>query len=352
MMVVEPLYLPPARASTDRAIAFGRFKLYPRQRLLEENGEPVRLGSRAFELLLTLVEQKGAILSKAELIERVWPDTNVEEGSLRVSMAAVKKALGQERADASYIKNVPGKGYCFVAPITDSENIRLDSPAGATRRGNIPNVPIRSIGRTEFIRSISAELPLNRFLTIVGSGGVGKTTVAIAAAQALRGGYEERAYLVDLAPLQNPAHVLTTICSSLGLGAYSDNAILGLASYLNDRRMLIVLDNCEHVIEAVAHAAEEILKAAEPSYPGDEPGAVARGGRMGATADAVEISRSVDRAFSAGGACLSGRRAICRPGDGEFPELRIERSERKDDLLDLSPARRHSPGDRIRRRPH
>jgi predicted ATPase/DNA-binding winged helix-turn-helix (wHTH) protein len=260
-MVVEPLALPPARASTDRAIAFGRFKLYPRQRLLEDNGAPVRLGSRAFELLLALVEQKGAILSKEKLIERVWPDTNVEEGSLRVSMAAVKKALGQERSDASYIKNVPGKGYCFVAPIADSENIRPDSPAGATRRGNIPNVPIRSIGRTEFIRSIWAELPLNRFLTIVGPGGVGKTTVAIAAAQALRGGYEERAYLVDLAPLQNPAHVLTTICSSLGLGAYSDNAIFGLASHLNDRRMLIVLDNCEHVIEAVAHAAEEILKA-------------------------------------------------------------------------------------------
>jgi predicted ATPase/DNA-binding winged helix-turn-helix (wHTH) protein len=260
-MVVAPLALPPARAPTDRTITFGRFKLYPRQRLLEENGEPLRLGSRAFELLLALLEQKGAILSKAELLERVWPDTNVEEGSLRVSIAAVKKALGQERSDASYIKNVPGKGYCFVAPIADSENIPLDSPTDSVRRGNIPTVPVRSIGRTEFIRSISAELPLNRFVTIVGPGGVGKTTVAIAAAQALRSGYEGRAYLVDLAPLQNSAHVLTTICSSLGLGAYSDNAIFGLASHLNDRRMLIVLDNCEHVIEAVAHAAEEILKA-------------------------------------------------------------------------------------------
>jgi predicted ATPase/DNA-binding winged helix-turn-helix (wHTH) protein len=258
-MVVEPLYLSPARPSTDRALAFGRFKLFPWQRRLEENGEPVRLGSRAFDLLLTLVEQKGAIISKTELLERVWPDTNVEEGSLRVSIAAVKKALGQQRSDASYIKNVPGKGYCFVAPVADSENIRLNSPA---KRGNIPNVPIRSIGRAEFIRSISAELLLNRFVTIVGAGGVGKTTVAIAAAQALRGGYEERAYLIDLAPLQNPAHVLTTISSSLGLGAYSDNAILGLAYHLNDRRMLIVLDNCEHVIEAAAQAAEAILEAA------------------------------------------------------------------------------------------
>jgi predicted ATPase/DNA-binding winged helix-turn-helix (wHTH) protein len=257
-MVVEPLYLPPVRASTDRAISFGRFRLFPRQRLLEEDGDPVRLGSRAFELLLTLVEQKGAVISKAELLERVWPDTKVEEGSLRVSIAAVKKALGQGRSDASYIKNVPGKGYCFVAPIAESENIRLNAP---TKRGNIPNVPVRSIGRTEFIRSISAELPVRRFVTIVGPGGVGKTTVAIAAAQVLRGSYEERACLVDLAPLQNPAHVLTTICSSLGLGAYSDNAILGLTSHLNDRRMLIVLDNCEHVIEAAAQAVEGILKA-------------------------------------------------------------------------------------------
>jgi DNA-binding winged helix-turn-helix (wHTH) protein len=182
-MVVEPLYLPPERASTDRAISFGRFKLFPRQRLLEEDGDPVRLGSRAFELLLTLVEQKGAVISKAELLKRVWPDTKVEGGSLRVSIAAVKKALGQGRSDASYIKNVPGKGYCFVAPIAESENIRLNAP---TKRGNIPNVPVRSIGRTEFVRSISAELPVRRFVTIVGPGGVGKTTVAIAAAQALR----------------------------------------------------------------------------------------------------------------------------------------------------------------------
>jgi predicted ATPase len=227
------------------------------RRPLEENGVPVRLGSRVFELLLALVERKGAIVSKAELIDRVWPDTNVEEGSLRVSIAALKKALGQERSEPSYIKNVPGKGYCFVAPMAANEDVRLNPPV---RRGNIPDFPIRSIGRAEFIRSISAELPLSRFITIVGPGGVGKTTVAIAAAQALRGAYEERAYLVDLAPLQNPAHVLTAISSLLGLGAYSNNPILGLTSHLSDRRMLIVLDNCEHVIEAAAHAAEAILK--------------------------------------------------------------------------------------------
>jgi DNA-binding winged helix-turn-helix (wHTH) protein len=119
---------------------------------LEENGAPVLLGSRAFDLLLILVEQKGAILSKQELLDRVWPDTNVEEGSLRVSIAAVKKALGQERSEPSYIKNVPGKGYCFVAPIADSENTRLNAPA---RRGNIPNVPMEmrllaSLGNTLF----------------------------------------------------------------------------------------------------------------------------------------------------------------------------------------------------------
>jgi DNA-binding winged helix-turn-helix (wHTH) protein len=151
-MVVEPSYVSPARPSQGRAIAFGHFKLFPLQRLLEENGAPVLLGSRAFDLLLILVEQKGAILSKQELLDRVWPDTNVEEGSLRVSIAAVKKALGQERSEPSYIKNVPGKGYCFVAPIADSENTRLNAPA---RRGNIPNVPMEmrllaSLGNTLF----------------------------------------------------------------------------------------------------------------------------------------------------------------------------------------------------------
>ncbi|MFZ2108208.1 MAG: winged helix-turn-helix domain-containing protein, partial [Roseiarcus sp.] len=91
----------------DPIFAFGRFQLFPSRRLLEENGKPVQLASRAFDLLLALVERRGSIVSKPELLQLVWPDTNVEEGSLRVSMAAVRKVLGENRSERNYIRNVP-----------------------------------------------------------------------------------------------------------------------------------------------------------------------------------------------------------------------------------------------------
>lgn len=257
-MHVATFPLSMAARPKDPIFAFGRFQLFPSRRLLEENGKPVQLASRAFDLLLALVERRGSIVSKPELLQLVWPDTNVEEGSLRVSMAAVRKVLGENRSERNYIRNVPGKGYCFAAPVTNMESVRR---ATSIRRGNIPNLVTRMIGREEFVHSMAGELSHRRLVTIVGPGGVGKTTAAVTIAQALRTDFDGHAYFVDLAPIQNPAHVVTAISSLFGLGVYSRDPMLGLAFHLNDRRTLIVLDNCEHVIEAVAEAAEALLTA-------------------------------------------------------------------------------------------
>lgn len=104
--------------------AFGPFRLFPAQRILMRAAQPVVLGSRAREILLVLVEHAGKLVKKSELRERVWPDTVVEEGTLRVHIAALRRALGDGRCDSRYVENVTGQGYRFVAPVTRLEGGR------------------------------------------------------------------------------------------------------------------------------------------------------------------------------------------------------------------------------------
>ncbi len=98
--------------------AFGPFRLFPAQRILMRGDDPVLLGSRAREVLVALVERAGEVVRKSELRERVWPDTVVEEGTLRVHIAALRRALGDRRSASQYVENVTGHGYRFVAPVT------------------------------------------------------------------------------------------------------------------------------------------------------------------------------------------------------------------------------------------
>ena len=118
-------------ASTEQ-ISFGSFRLYPTQQLLLEGGKHVRLGSRARDILITLLERPGQLIGKEELIARVWPNTFVEEGNLKVHVAALRKALGDGHAGNRYITNVPGRGYCFVAPIAISEEHQIAVPPPET----------------------------------------------------------------------------------------------------------------------------------------------------------------------------------------------------------------------------
>src|SRR5262245_18041920 len=117
-----------ALASSDHAISFGPFRLLPSQQLLLEDGKPVHLGSRALDILIALAEHPGEIVSKEDLIARVWPDIFVEEGNLRVHIAALRRALGDGQAGRRYVANIPGRGYRFVAPVSLSAEQRLHPP--------------------------------------------------------------------------------------------------------------------------------------------------------------------------------------------------------------------------------
>ena len=226
------------------------------------------LNSRALDILIVLVEHAGEIVGHRELISRVWRDLVVDSGSLRMHITGLRKALGDGEGSARYIANVRGQGYCFVAPVSREEPPpRADSPplspvGAALQTPALPPVPGRMVGRDEAARAIAADLIAHRFLTIVGPGGMGKTTVAVAVAHAMLQAFPDAVCFVHLGALSDPAHVASTVASTLGLTIQAEDALPSLRESLRGARMLLVLDNCEHVIAASAALAEQIFRVA------------------------------------------------------------------------------------------
>jgi predicted ATPase/DNA-binding winged helix-turn-helix (wHTH) protein len=247
----------------EEVFAFGSFRLIPAQRTLFEDRKALRLGSRAFDILVALIERAGQTISKEELIARAWPDTVVEEAALRVHVAALRKALGHGRDGKRYIANHVGRGYAFIAPVT-RENAPLATavPDGADVAGSLPALLTRVVGRDEIILALTTQLARRRFMTIVGPGGIGKTTVAVAVADRARASYKDGVWFVELASLSDPDLVPSAVSAALGVHPSGGDHTRALAAWLRDKAALLVLDSCEHVIGAAASLAEMLLKAA------------------------------------------------------------------------------------------
>lgn len=254
--------------SDIESFSFGPFKLFPSARTVEKDGVPLVLGNRALDLLIVLVEREGEVVSHKELISRVWRGLVVEPGNLRVHMASLRKALGDGEGKARFIANVPGQGYCFVASIR--HEVSADSPArvpeypcGAARqRLVLPKMLARMVGREEAVRTIAADLIADRFVTIIGPGGIGKTTVALSVAHAMLDEFADAVCFVDVSTVSEPGLVAATIASTLGLTVQSDEVLPALLQCLRTLRVLLVLDNCEHVVGAAATLAEQIFQEA------------------------------------------------------------------------------------------
>jgi predicted ATPase/DNA-binding winged helix-turn-helix (wHTH) protein len=256
--------VPDPDADAQDVILFGSFALYPRERRLERDGRAVKVGSRALDVLIVLTAQAGEIISKEELTSRVWPDTVVEESTLRVHVLGLRKALADGQDGARYVANVPGRGYSFVAPVarSASRNAR-PTPSVTPRRRDLPAPLERIVGRDATIRELRDELRAHRFVTVVGPGGLGKTTVAIAAAHALADDFGGDVCFVDLSATTGSAQVATGIASALRLGPVGgDDVVESIVAFVRDRPALLVLDSCEHVIDAVAPLVERLVGAA------------------------------------------------------------------------------------------
>jgi len=249
--------------SPDQAVHFGPYRIYPGQRLVLEGDQPLRLGRRAMDILLILLEHAGNVVSKQQLIAQVWPKSVVEDINLRVHMAALRKALGDGQAGQRYIVTVAQRGYSFVAPFSlASIEQHPDNEAHEPRRHNLPVRRTRLIGRQHLVDSLVTHLARQRFITLVGPGGIGKTTVALRVAEQLIGHYRDGIRLLDLAPLNDPAMITAHLATLLDLALHDGEPMNSLATCLRERQMLLVIDNCEHLIDAIALLCEGILRGA------------------------------------------------------------------------------------------
>jgi DNA-binding winged helix-turn-helix (wHTH) protein len=206
-------------------VSFGPFRLFAAERLLKKGDEALQVRARALDTLIALIERAGEVVTQRELISRVWPDVTVEEANLRVNIGSLRKALGDGHEGARYIVTVPGRGYSFVAPVTLSKPQPSPSRAAAfsDRPQRLPPRLTRMIGRDDTIRALSAQLMMWRFVSIVGAGGIGKTTVAISVAHMLLDGFNGAVFFVDLAALTDAKLIPTAVASVLGLWSHTSS---------------------------------------------------------------------------------------------------------------------------------
>ena len=253
---------------TSTAVEFGRFRILPHRRQLLADNRPVDLGARAFDVLMALIEARGAVVSKDALLERVWPDQIVEENNLAIHVWALRKAFA---ADRGLIRTVFGRGYQFAGEIR-TVSVGPDVPATAampeaTRSPsrpptNLPEPISDLIGRDAELHEILALCGSHRLVTLAGAGGIGKTRLGFEVAWHQLSRFADGVWAVELAPLSDSKLVPVTVATALGLeltsGATSPQSV---ANALRSKRLMLVLDNCEHVIDAAAGMAEALLHA-------------------------------------------------------------------------------------------
>jgi predicted ATPase/DNA-binding winged helix-turn-helix (wHTH) protein len=244
----------------EQCFAFGPFVVIPAQRMLLEDGRQVRLGSRALDILITLLGRAGEVVSKGELMSVAWPNLHVEEANLRIHIGALRKVLGDHGAGARFIENVPGRGYCFVGKVAGRAETESVRPPKSTLKLVAPIVT-QAIGREPIIETLRNRLPRQRSVTIVGPGGIGKTTVALAVAQVMSADYPDGIAFADLAPIGDVQLLIGVVAAAAGLPGRPNLALTDLMEVLRNRRMLIVLDSCEHIIDASAALAERMIQA-------------------------------------------------------------------------------------------
>lgn len=239
-----------------RSITFGCFRVEPtNQRLFEDDCE-LPIGSRALEILVKLLERPGELVTKDELVAHVWPDTYVEEGNLRTQMSLLRRMLKDGEGHRRFIVTIPGRGYRFVGPVARAG---AEAPARAAISGELPSRLTDLFGRDETILTIKARLSQSRLVTVVGPGGVGKTSVAVAVARQLYDAYPDGIAFVDLGMLGDQSLVSRTVAAALGVVSASQQPTASIANFLRHKRMLLILDNCEQLIDTVASVVIDLL---------------------------------------------------------------------------------------------
>jgi predicted ATPase/DNA-binding winged helix-turn-helix (wHTH) protein len=252
---------PPAAA--PGSLRFGRFELQPHERRLLVDGEPVLLGGRALDVLTLLAEHAGSLVTKNELLDRVWPGLVVEEHNIVTQVSGLRKVLGGD-----LIATIPGRGYRFTARVERAANAEpqplppADVAAAPGLRTNLPVTLPPLIGRDTELLELQAATGSHRIVTILGAGGTGKTLLAQHLLKQAQGDFEHGVCIVDLAPLTDTAAVAGAVATALGVATGRRDPLAGLCEAVAPLRLLLVLDNAEHLLGEVARVVDALHRSA------------------------------------------------------------------------------------------
>src|SRR6202163_703045 len=254
-----------SEASANQVYACDQWEIDLGRRELRSRGIPVPLGGRAFEIVTVLVQSAAELVTKDHMMDRVGPAATVGEATLHVHISAVRKALGQDRA---MLKTVSGRGYRLLGSWTPQQReataAAVYSSLTRTSRQPPPNnfTPLitRLIGRAAAAQFVRDLVSAYRVVTLTGPGGIGKTSLAVKAVRYLLPDFEDGGWLVELASLSDPGLVPSTVASTLGLKLAGEISADSVARAVGGRHLLLVLDNCEHVIDVAANLAETLTR--------------------------------------------------------------------------------------------
>ena len=245
-----------------RIFELGPFKLDADAALLTREGTLTPLGPRAIRVLGTLVAHAGGYVSKAKLLDTAWPGVVVEEGNLAVQVAAIRRVLAQAPGAERWIETLPRRGYRFVGPVRELADERPE--ASDSKLTNLPEALTSFIGREREMVEVKRLLAGKRLVTITGAGGIGKTRLAMQAAAEVVDAYGDGVWLAEFASIRDPSLVATTIAQTLGVPERAGTpATELLCAHLKSRQVLLILDNCEHLLDSCAHLVNTLLPGAK-----------------------------------------------------------------------------------------
>ncbi|WP_338581401.1 winged helix-turn-helix domain-containing protein [Pseudomonas sp. MAG733B] len=257
--------------------SFGPFCLYPGMRVLQKSGVEVLLGSRAFDILTALVQSNGKVLTNQELMTLAWPGLVVEESNVRVQVANIRRALECDQSDTRYIASVTRRGYCFVSAVERIQSPDSTAPqvsgsglnsailppltaSNVTHASPSLPAPLKSaVGRDSCVTELSRMVLKRRLVSVVGAAGAGKTTLAVLVAHGLLGEFGEAVHFVDLSSLERGEMVAEALAATIGYSPPGTELFPGLLDVLSANKALIIFDNCEHLIGAVALLCQQIV---------------------------------------------------------------------------------------------